>query len=150
MPTCLRSQASESRSTCAKASDQISAPHGSSTASSADPDSGCLKFRQPASENGLRCDVSTAQVGALTIEGAFALGVSRYGVDALMDAQHEHELVAEDALHVHIDGYHMGVGGDDSWSPSVRPEYLLDQKQYRYEVTLRPSSVSDPRPDSES
>ncbi|PUX63285.1 beta-galactosidase small subunit-related protein, partial [Cronobacter sakazakii] len=36
-----------------------------------------------------------------------------------------------------IDGFHMGVGGDDSWTPSVHPEYLLTAREYRYRFTLR-------------
>jgi beta-galactosidase len=31
----------------------------------------------------------------------------------------------------------MGVGGDDSWTPSVHEEFKLLQEQYRYRVTLR-------------
>ncbi|WP_167593136.1 hypothetical protein, partial [Citrobacter braakii] len=33
-----------------------------------------------------------------------------------------------------IDGFHMGVGGDDSWSPSVSPEFLLSAGRYHYQL----------------
>jgi len=35
---------------------------------------------------------------------------------------------------VYIDHAHMGVGGDDSWSPSTHKAFLLEEKQYRYSV----------------
>ncbi|WP_084021861.1 hypothetical protein [Vibrio rumoiensis] len=31
----------------------------------------------------------------------------------------------------------MGIGGDDSWSPSVHPEYLLSQNEYFYQLILK-------------
>ncbi|MFA0725169.1 hypothetical protein AB4574_28870 [Vibrio sp. 10N.222.49.E5] len=34
----------------------------------------------------------------------------------------------------------MGVGGDDSWSPSVHQEFQLTDNQYRYQVTLTSTS----------
>jgi beta-galactosidase len=30
----------------------------------------------------------------------------------------------------------MGVGGDDSWSPSVSNEYLLDAAHFHYQLVL--------------
>ncbi|MGL5774796.1 MAG: hypothetical protein ACRCYB_05575, partial [Aeromonas veronii] len=47
------------------------------------------------------------------------------------------DLVAEEGLWVCLDGAHMGVGGDDSWSQSVRPEYQLLERRYRWGCTLR-------------
>ena len=38
---------------------------------------------------------------------------------ALAAAKHEHELAPDRRVHVHLDAEHMGLGGDDSWSPSV-------------------------------
>lgn len=87
-------------------------------------------------ENGLRCDVRQLDIDNLRIEGLFHFSVSRYSQDSLKNARHQHELEADDYLYLRIDGYHMGVGGDDSWSPSVHPEYLLDDSFYRYSLTL--------------
>ena len=92
------------------------------------------------SENGLRCDVRCAQLGSFAIERLdtdLAFSVSEFGVDTLMRAQHTNELDAADSLHVHIDGFHMGVGGDDSWSPSVKPIYLLNAREYHWSFKLR-------------
>lgn len=92
------------------------------------------------SENGLRCDLRCAQVGDLVIEklhGELAFSASEFDLDTLMQAQHTNELFSADALHIHIDGFHMGVGGDDSWSPSVKPPYLLNVREYCWGFKLR-------------
>jgi len=97
------------------------------------------------SENGLRCDLRRAEIGNLRIErhgSDLAFAISDYGLDNLMHAQHTHELKEQASLHVHIDGFHMGVGGDDSWSPSVRPEYLLDQPDYKWRFRLSSSAIA--------
>jgi beta-galactosidase len=50
---------------------------------------------------------------------------------------HRHLLQEEEGCWLVLDGYHMGVGGDDSWSPSVSPEFLLSAPRYRYALTLK-------------
>jgi beta-galactosidase len=92
------------------------------------------------SENGLRCDVTEARIGRVLIQGEFLFGVSQYSTKQLMEAQHEHELVPEGGLFINIDGFHMGVGGDDSWSPSVKPRYQLTSPIYRWGFSLGPST----------
>jgi len=87
-------------------------------------------------DNGLRCDVRALQIGALAVSGDFAFSVSEYGLQQLMQAQHNHELVAQPGLFVHIDGFHMGVGGDDSWTPSVAEEFLLSAREYSWSLIL--------------
>ncbi|MGL6056103.1 MAG: hypothetical protein ACRC0O_12765, partial [Vibrio metschnikovii] len=52
-------------------------------------------------------------------------------------AKHTNELLIEDKIYVRIDHQHMGVGGDDSWSPSVHKEYQLCAKSYQYSLTLK-------------
>ena len=99
------------------------------------------------SDNGLRCDVRRAVIGSVCIERSdddFAFAVSDFGVESLMRAQHTFECIEQSALHVHVDGYHMGVGGDDSWTPSVRPEYLLNAETYRWGFRL--SVAHDDKP----
>jgi hypothetical protein len=49
--------------------------------------------------------------------------VSQYSVGQLLTARHEHELEGG-PCRLHIDGFHMGLGGDDSWTPSVRHRQL--------------------------
>ncbi len=99
------------------------------------------------SDNGLRCDVRRAVIGSVCIERIeddFDFAVSDFGVESLMRAQHTFECIEQSALHVHVDGYHMGVGGDDSWTPSVRPEYLLNAETYRWGFRLSVAHVDKP------
>ncbi|MGS0367833.1 beta-galactosidase, partial [Escherichia coli] len=76
------------------------------------------------SENGLRCDTRQLQLAEHQFSGQFHFGVSQYSQQQLMETSHRHLLHKEPGCWVNIDGWHMGIGGDDSWSPSVRPEYL--------------------------
>ncbi len=87
-------------------------------------------------DNGLRCDCSRLELGDMSITGGFHFSVSQYGQEQLMRATHTHELVRTAGLHVYIDGFHMGVGGDDSWSPSVKARYLLPEREYQWVFVL--------------
>lgn len=44
---------------------------------------------------------------------------SYHSIMTLLRSKHQHELEGG-PCQLHIDGMHMGVGGDDSWTPSVR------------------------------
>ncbi|ATF92641.1 beta-galactosidase [Cedecea neteri] len=89
------------------------------------------------SENGLRCDTSRLEYGRNQWRGKFHFSISRYGQKQLHEATHRHLLKAEAGSWLNIDGYHMGVGGDDSWSPSVSPEFLLSGSHYHYAVSWK-------------
>ncbi|WP_038174996.1 MULTISPECIES: beta-galactosidase [Vibrio] len=89
------------------------------------------------SENGLRCDVTQAQIGELELNGRFHFSVSEYSQANLAQAKHSNELVRENAIFVRVDGFHMGVGGDDSWTPSVHKEYLLSEPRYHYQLMIK-------------
>ncbi|MFM5580580.1 beta-galactosidase [Aeromonas veronii] len=89
------------------------------------------------SDNGLRCDTRQLQLGSTTVSGNFHFSASRFSQQQLAAARHQSDLVAEEGLWVCLDGAHMGVGGDDSWSQSVRPEYQLLERRYRWSCTLR-------------
>lgn len=85
-------------------------------------------------DNGLRCDCKLLKVNDLEVTGEFSFAASQYSQCTLATAKHTNELVADDVIHLHIDHQHMGVGGDDSWSPSTHKEYLLENKHYRYSL----------------
>ena len=87
-------------------------------------------------DNGLRCDCSRLELGNMTVNGKFHFSVSRYGQEQLANATHTHELVQDDGLYVYIDGFHMGVGGDDSWTPSVKDRYRLQKSAYQWALVL--------------
>ncbi|WP_436876244.1 beta-galactosidase [Siccibacter turicensis] len=89
------------------------------------------------SDNGLRCDTRELRVGAHHIAGQFHFALSRFSQAQLHRVTHHHLLEQEAGCWLHLDAFHMGVGGDDSWSPSVAPEYLLQQEQVRYALCWR-------------
>lgn len=89
------------------------------------------------SENGLRCGTKSLSVGRMKVDGEFHFSVSRYSQQQLREVTHRHLLQEEEGCWLVLDGYHMGVGGDDSWSPSVSPEFLLSASRYRYALTLK-------------
>ncbi|MFT7314988.1 MAG: beta-galactosidase, partial [Paraglaciecola sp.] len=88
-------------------------------------------------DNGLRCDCNLLEIGELRLAGEFSFAASEYSQSQLAAAKHTNELVKDDVIHVYIDHQHMGVGGDDSWSPSTHKEYLLEKKQYRYSLSFK-------------
>jgi beta-galactosidase len=87
------------------------------------------------SENGLRCDTQQLDYGSNTWQGNFHFNISRYSQTQLRETSHRHLLKQEPGVWLNLDGFHMGVGGDDSWSPSVSPEFLLQQPHYHYAVS---------------
>ena len=86
------------------------------------------------SENGLRCHTRELSYGPHCWRGDFQFNISRYGQKQLMETSHRHLLQPEAGTWLNIDGFHMGVGGDDSWSPSVSPEYQLSAGRYHYQL----------------
>lgn len=86
-------------------------------------------------ENGLRCNTQCLEYGDNEWRGDFQFNISRYSQRQLRETSHRHLLKPEAGSWLNIDGFHMGVGGDDSWSPSVSPEYLLDKQRYHYALS---------------
>jgi len=65
---------------------------------------------------------------------------SRYTVPELRKAMHQFELPEVDEsspIHVHFDTAHMGLGGDVSWLPKCKQQYLVgDTGRWRYQLKL--------------
>ena len=87
-------------------------------------------------ENGLRGGTQELNYGEWCIRGAFHFALGRHSMEQLRDTSHRHLLQDEAGSWLILDGYHMGVGGDDSWSPSVSPDFLLSERQYRYQLSF--------------
>lgn len=66
------------------------------------------------------------------------MSASYYGAAELDRATHVHRLVKGDDIEVHLDHRHMGLGGDDSWSPCVHEQYLLPPTRYAFSLRLCP------------
>ena len=88
-------------------------------------------------ENGLRCNVKELNYAAHCWRGTFHFSVSRYNLQQLHQTTHRHKLMPEQGCWLNLDGFHMGVGGDDSWSRSVLSEFTLQQNQYFYQITWK-------------
>lgn len=90
-------------------------------------------------ENGNRSDVrwmelESADGTRLRFEGRdlFDFNVQDYSDADLNASKTTHSLKRGESVWLHIDHKQMGLGGDDSWSPRVHPEYLLRNPAYRY------------------
>jgi beta-galactosidase len=63
---------------------------------------------------------------------------SFYSLEDLENAKHEHDLDQSNSkIFVHVDAAHMGVGGDDSWSPTVHPEFLVPPGPYSLDLVIQ-------------
>lgn len=87
-------------------------------------------------ENGLRTQCQQLELSSIQVKGDFHFGTSLYDASVLANATHTIDLAPSNLVHVNIDAEHMGVGGDDSWSPSVHEQFLLKDKHYQYDLTL--------------
>jgi hypothetical protein len=58
-------------------------------------------------------------------------------------AGHDHELRAGEHLSVCLDTAHMGLGGDDSWSRTVYPQYRVRAGTYKWAVGVCTISHAD-------
>ena len=54
----------------------------------------------------------------------------------LMAADHSWELKPGQKTWLILDGFHMGVGGDDGWSVNVHDEYTLRPRTYEWSFSL--------------
>ena len=66
------------------------------------------------------------------LTGRFNFSVGQYSQEQL---NAKYDLVKEAGLHVNVDGFHMGLG-DDSWTPSAKPEYLLTASRYQWAFSI--------------
>lgn len=69
--------------------------------------------------------------------------VSNFSIETIHRAQHEHELVEDQNVQVHLDAYHMGIGGDDSWSPSVHRRFTSNSTQWYFALNITAEEVTN-------
>ena len=100
-------------------------------------------------ENGNKTDVRWMLLSSDNGVGLLAAGapllnvnVQDFSSGALNRSKTSHQLDRGENIFLHLDFKQMGLGGDDSWSPRVHPEYLLRAKHYTYAFRLRPVSNS--------
>jgi hypothetical protein len=78
-------------------------------------------------------------------DGDFGWSASYYSTETLEGTSHNHKLQADPAhnIYVHLDRRMQGVGGYDSWSPNVEPEFIIKRgRSIKTDVTLSPFVVS--------
>jgi beta-galactosidase len=67
----------------------------------------------------------------------FHFSALHHTAEDLMQAGHVYELHRTPEVHLHIDGFHMGLGGDTGWTTNVHAEYQLPPGTYRYAFQLQ-------------
>ncbi|KAK5826678.1 Beta-galactosidase [Gossypium arboreum] len=66
------------------------------------------------------------------------LNASYFSTAELDRAVRNEELIKGDFIEVHLDHKHMGIGGDDSWTPCVHENYLVPAVPYLFSIRLCP------------
>jgi beta-galactosidase len=95
-------------------------------------------------ETGNKCGVRWMEVkgeeSGLLIEGnpTIEAKVLPYTKAELEEASHHYQLPSSDKVVVSVNGWQMGVGGDDSWGAQTHPEYrIFANRNYCYSFTIR-------------
>ncbi len=85
------------------------------------------------------------QGAGLLVAGLDLLHVDalHYAIHDLEQAGHPYELERLAQTILHLDGWHMGVGGDDGWAAPVHPEFLIQPGKYRFALRLLPLHQGD-------
>ncbi|WP_019637508.1 glycoside hydrolase family 2 TIM barrel-domain containing protein [Paenibacillus fonticola] len=88
--------------------------------------------------------VSNEQGMGLEITGTepFSFNASHYTPEDLTQAMHAHELVRREETIVHLD-YKMSGVGSNSCGPELLEAYRLDEKQFVFELNIRPIFKED-------
>lgn len=93
-------------------------------------------------ENGNKTDVRWVKImsdkGAVCFTGVplINFNIQNYSDEALNESKNTHELIRGDKTYLHIDFRQMGLGGDDSWSPKVHREFLLNNYEYYFSFAI--------------
>lgn len=68
------------------------------------------------------------------------MSARRHNWQEIEKASHPYELPGSDSIRVQVDGQHMGVGGNDSWSKNAAPikKYRIPSRNYDYSFWLKP------------
>ena len=96
-------------------------------------------------ENGNKTDVRWVEIWSGNNSVRFSgmphihFNIQNYSDASLNESKKSHVLKRGDKTYVHIDYKQIGLGGDDSWSPRVHKEYLLDGSEYSFSFILAPN-----------
>lgn len=84
------------------------------------------------------CDKTHGIFVSARSQSLFQMSISNYTIEELTRAKHQDDLVKSKYVEVHLDHLHMGLGGDDSWSPSVHKDALIDDSGWKFGLVLTP------------
>ncbi|XP_016484658.1 uncharacterized protein LOC107805179 [Nicotiana tabacum] len=70
------------------------------------------------------------------------MNASYYSTAELERTTHNEDLRKSENIEVHLDHRHMGLGGDDSWSPCVHDEYLIPAVPYSFSIRFFPKTAA--------
>ena len=62
----------------------------------------------------------------------------QYLEDKSVAYRHTYDVKPRNLTFINIDGWQMGVGGDNSWGAKPHEEYRLTEKNYQYSFTIKP------------
>ena len=73
------------------------------------------------------------------------MSARRHNFQQIEKANHPCELPESDFIRVQVDGQHMGVGGNDSWSRNASPikKYRIPAGSYSYSFWLKPLNLKE-------
>jgi beta-galactosidase len=81
----------------------------------------------------------------ISAEGPLDFTAHDYTDAALLAAKKSQVIERDGRVSLSLDLAQMGLGGDDSWTPRVHPEYQLAAREYRFSFRIAP--VADGRVD---
>jgi beta-galactosidase len=97
-------------------------------------------------KEGVRWLALTNETGAgllVTGLGPLHIDALHYTIADLANSHHAYELTRRPETILHLDGAHMGVGGDDGWLAQVHPEFLVQPGRHRFGLLLCPLAAGD-------
>jgi hypothetical protein len=96
-------------------------------------------------ENGNKTDVRWLRINDQNNNGFYIVAdslidfsIHHYTLENLTEANHTYDLDDADFITLNVDLGQMGLGGDDSWSPRVHPEYQLTDSTYTFSYSIIP------------
>ncbi len=106
-------------------------------------------------ENGNKTDVrwitlTDKQKDGILVTGmpAFTVSAHHFTTEDLTKAEHTYDLKRREDITLSLDHKHMGVGGDDSWTPwTVHKKYRVPAKETRFSIRMRPVSLTKDSPE---
>ena len=73
----------------------------------------------------------------VTGDRLFHFSALPWSVEDYAKADYQEDLPESSAVHVVLDGFHAGLGGDTGWTKNIHPEYRIPKGTYSYRFDIR-------------